>query len=112
MRHQPAELVKSGRPAKGIGIVADISITQKHKLSHKKAKAAAQKVADQLAEEYGVSADWDGNVLNFKRSGVSGTLELSAHEAQLDMTLGFMLKAFSSTIEEHVHKNMKKVFGG
>jgi putative polyhydroxyalkanoate system protein len=90
----------------------DISITQKHKLSHKKAKAAAQKVADQLAEEYDVSCEWDGDVLNFKRSGVSGTLEVSEHEAQLNMTLGFMLKVFASTIEEHVHKNMKKVFGG
>jgi len=90
--------------------MADISITQKHKLSHKKAKAAAQKVADQLAEEYGVSAEWDGDMLNFRRSGVSGTLELSPHEAQLEITLGFMLKAFAATIEEHIHKNMKKVF--
>jgi putative polyhydroxyalkanoate system protein len=92
--------------------MADISITQKHKLSHKKAKAAAQKVVDQLAEEYGVSAEWEGDILNFKRSGVTGTLEVLAHEAQIDITLGFMLKAFSATIEEHVHKNMKKVFGG
>ena len=90
--------------------MADISITQKHKLSHKKAKAAAQKVVDQLAEEYGVTAEWDGDVLNFTRSGVPGTLELSDHEAQVDIKLGFMLKAFSSTIEEHIHKNMKKIF--
>ncbi|HSY29450.1 MAG TPA: polyhydroxyalkanoic acid system family protein, partial [Burkholderiaceae bacterium] len=47
--------------------MADISITQKHKLSHKKAKAAAQKVVDQLAEEYGVNAEWEGDTLNFKR---------------------------------------------
>jgi putative polyhydroxyalkanoate system protein len=92
--------------------MADISITQKHKLSHKKAKAAAQKVVDQLAEEYGVTAQWEGDILNFKRSGVAGTLEVSAHEAQIDITLGFMLKVFSSTIEEHVHTNMEKVFGG
>ena len=91
--------------------MADISITQKHKLSHKKAKAAAQKVVDQLAEEYGVTAEWDGDVLNFQRSGVSGTLEVLPHEAQIDITLGFMLKAFSSTIEQHVHDHMQKVFG-
>jgi putative polyhydroxyalkanoate system protein len=92
--------------------MADISITQKHKLSHKKAKAAAQKVVDQLAEEYGVTAEWDGDTLNFQRSGVSGTLQLSVHEVQLEIKLGFMLKAFSATIEEHVHKNMQKVFKG
>ncbi len=92
--------------------MADINITQKHKLSHKKAKAAAQKVAAQLAEEYGIESEWEGDVLHFKRSGVSGTLELNEHAAQMEITLGFMLKAFAATIEEHVHKNMKKVFAG
>jgi putative polyhydroxyalkanoate system protein len=88
----------------------DISITQKHKLSHKKAKAAAQKVADQLVDEYGITYAWNGDVLNFKRSGVSGTFEMLEHEVRLNMTLGFMLKVFAATIEEHVRKNMKKVF--
>jgi putative polyhydroxyalkanoate system protein len=92
--------------------MADISISQKHKLSHKKAKAAAQKVVDQIAEEYGVTAEWDGDTLNFQRSGVTGSLELLDHEVQLDIKLGFMLMAFSSTIEAHVHENMKKVFKG
>ncbi len=90
--------------------MADISITHKHKLSHKKAKAAAQKVVDQLAEEYGIEAEWEGDVLHFKRSGVSGTLALSANTAQMDITLGFLFMAFSSTIEEKVQQNMKKVF--
>lgn len=90
--------------------MADISITQAHKLTHKKAKAAAQKVADQLAEEYDLEMEWEGDVLSFKRSGVHGTLEVRAKDAQLDMTLGFMLRVFSATIEEHVAKNMKKVF--
>ncbi len=92
--------------------MADISITQKHKLTPKKAKAAAQKVVDELAEQYGITAEWEGNVLSFQRSGVSGALELGDHVAQIDITLGFLLKAFSSSIEEQVQKNMKKVFGG
>ena len=92
--------------------MADISITHKHKLSHKKAKAAAQKVADQLAQEYDIESEWDGDVLHFKRSGVSGTLELTDHVAQMEIKLGFMLKAFAATIEEHIHKNIKKVFAG
>jgi putative polyhydroxyalkanoate system protein len=90
----------------------DISITQKHKLTQKKAKAAAQKVIDDLTAEYGVTAEWEGDVVSFQRSGVSGTLELLPHEAQIEITLGFMLKAFSSTIEQHVQDHMEKVFGG
>lgn len=90
----------------------DISISQTHKLSQKKARAAAQKVADQLAEEYDLATQWEGNVLSSKRSGVSGTLALHDKSAQLDITLGFLLKAFAPKISAQVEKNMKKVFGG
>ena len=90
--------------------MADISIIQDHKLTPKKAKAAAQKVADQMAEEFDMAVEWEGDTLTFKRSGVSGTLTLLGKQAQLDITLGFMLKAFSAKIEEQVSKNMTKVF--
>ena len=92
--------------------MADISITQAHKMSLKKARAAAQKVADQMAEEYDISSEWEGNVLSFRRSGVNGTLTVAAHQAQLDLSLGFMLKAFAASIEEKVAQNMRKVFSG
>lgn len=90
--------------------MATISIRQKHKLSPKKAKAAAQKVADQIAEEYDMELEWEGDVMTFRRSGVSGTLVLHESEAHLDITLGFLLSAFAPRIEEKVSENMKKVF--
>lgn len=90
--------------------MADISITQAHKLPHKKAKAAAQKVADQMAEEYDMSSEWDGDVLKFERNGVSGKLTVLEKEAHLEISLGFLFKAFASTIEEKVAVKMKKVF--
>ncbi len=91
--------------------MADISITQKHKLPHKNAKAAAQKVADKMAEEYDMQSEWEGDVLIFKRNGVSGTLAVFENEAQLDITLSFLFKAFTGRIEEEVGKNMCKMFG-
>jgi putative polyhydroxyalkanoate system protein len=90
--------------------MADISIIQTHKLTHKKAKAAAQKIADQMAEEYDIASEWEGEVLQFKRSGVSGSLTLSEKDATLEINLGFLLKAFASTIEEKVAAKMKRVF--
>ncbi|NEX61170.1 polyhydroxyalkanoic acid system family protein [Noviherbaspirillum galbum] len=90
--------------------MADISIKQKHKLSQKKAKDAAQQVADQMAEEYEMTSDWDGDVLYFRRSGVSGSLTLGEQVAHLEISLGFLLKAFAPTIEEKVTSKMKKVF--
>lgn len=90
--------------------MADISITQKHTLTHNKAKAAAQKVANKMAKEYDMASEWNGNVLIFKRSGVSGTLAVMDSEAQLDIMLGFLFKACSDKIEEEVSRTMRKVF--
>ena len=52
--------------------MADISIVQEHTLTHKKAREAAQKVADAMADEYGLECEWEGDVLHFERSGVQG----------------------------------------
>lgn len=90
--------------------MSDIVITQEHRLDQGAARAAAQKVADEMVEKYDMNVEWHGDVLAFKRSGVSGALTLSPHRAVLEVTLGFMLKSFSSAIEEKVTRNMQKVF--
>ena len=92
--------------------MADISIRQAHQLSMENAKDAARKMADQMAAEYDMAVSWKGNMLNFERSGLSGTLVLHEEEAHLEVTLGFLFKAFSARIEEKMAQNMGKIFGG
>jgi putative polyhydroxyalkanoate system protein len=91
--------------------MADISIVQEHSLPPKKARLAAQKVADKIAEEYNLECRWDGNVLYFERGGVKGSLTLEKKQALMTIELGFLFSAFSSRIESKVAENMKKVFG-
>ena len=90
--------------------MADITIRHAHELSAEKARAAAEKVADEMATEFDMAIQWEGDVLSFKRSGVSGTLTLLDREALLDIMLGFMLKPFAAKIEDKVSGNMAKVF--
>lgn len=90
--------------------MADISIVQEHHLTPKKAREAAQKVADKLAEEFDLEYEWEGDVLHFERSGVQGSLTLEKAQAEIFIKLGFLMSAFASTIEAKVAENMKKVF--
>lgn len=90
--------------------MADISITQQHNLSQAAARAAAQKVADKLAGEYGLSCRWEGDVLRFERSGVDGSLALENSQAALRIKLGFLMSAFAATIEHKVAESMRKTF--
>ena len=76
----------------------------------KKAKAAAQKVADEMAEHFDMSSEWNGNELHFSRSGVSGCLRVTKDEVVLDAKLGFLLSAFKPRIEEQVQKNFDRYF--
>ena len=92
--------------------MATINIVQEHHLGHKKAREAAEKVAEKLSEEFDLACEWDEDVLHFERSGVSGKLELHKHKAELHIKLGFMFSMFASTIEEKVAEKMKKVFAG
>ena len=91
--------------------MADIDIVQAHSLTHGKARAAAQKVADTLAREYALECAWDGDVLRFERSGVQGSLTLGKQQAQMHIELGFLFSAFSSKIESKVAQDMRQVFG-
>ena len=88
----------------------DISITQPHSLSQTDARAAAQKVADKLVREYGLTCKWEGDVLRFARSGVEGALTLGERQAALRIKLGFLMSAFAATIEQKVAESMRKVF--
>ncbi|MET3134062.1 putative polyhydroxyalkanoate system protein [Oxalobacteraceae bacterium GrIS 1.11] len=92
--------------------MADINIVQEHTLTHKKAREAAQKVAEKMAKEYDLECVWDGDVLHFERSGVSGSLTLEKTCAQMQLKLGFLLSAFSAKIESKIMENMREVFGG
>lgn len=83
----------------------DIRMIKYHTLPMAKARALVQKAADNLAAEYDLSSKWVGNTLHFRRSGVEGAMRVSESEIDLEVTLGFLLKAFKSKFVEHIEHN-------
>jgi len=90
--------------------MSNITLKRKHTIGLAKAKVAAQKVADDLAQEYGMTSRWAGNTLSFTRSGVDGQLKVTKDEVVLDAKLGFLLSTFRHRIEEHVNDNFDRYF--
>lgn len=90
--------------------MADINIVQEHQLAPEQARAAAQQVADKLAEQFELACRWDGDVLRFERSGVNGALTLRPNQAQLQIALGFPISMMASMVEAKVTEKMRKVF--
>jgi putative polyhydroxyalkanoate system protein len=91
--------------------MATLSITKAHKLSHAKAKAAAEKVAADLSERFQLEYAWNGDTIAFERSGLNGELHVGPKEVRLDARLGFLLSAFKPAIEQAVQSEFGKHFG-
>ena len=87
----------------------DIQLARKHTLSVAHAKKIAQKAADDLAEEYDLKSRWDGDTLNFERSGVSGQMRVTASQIAIDVTLGFLLKPFKAKFESHMSHRLDEL---
>jgi putative polyhydroxyalkanoate system protein len=84
--------------------MSDIIISRQHGKSHADARAAAEHLAAELKDEFDLKYSWDGEVMHFKRSGISGELTLDSENVVLCVRLGFPLSAFKSSIEREVHK--------
>jgi len=88
-----------------------LAIAKKHHLSHKDAKAAAQKVADDLKERFDLRYAWRGDAIEFERPGLTGEMHVGRSEVRLACELGLLLSLLKPTLEAHIHKEFDKRFG-
>lgn len=91
--------------------MSDIHIRRPHGLTLKKARAAAERIAGELEEEYGLDWGWDGNTLSFERTGISGHLSVTRHEVEIVIRLGFLLLGLRRRIDREVHAYCDAQFG-
>lgn len=92
--------------------MSEIHYVRKHSLSIAEAKKMAQKAADELAAEYDLTSDWEGDTLHFKRSGIDGFMAVSREQVELKVKLGFLLRPFKAKFEEHIERNLDRALAG
>jgi putative polyhydroxyalkanoate system protein len=93
--------------------MADIHIRRNHQLGLAGARKIAWQWAEQAESEFGMSCTYeeggDCDEVCFSRSGVDGTLTVSADHFELDAKLGFLLGAFKERIESEIVKNLDEL---
>jgi putative polyhydroxyalkanoate system protein len=90
--------------------MADIELHRVHTLGLKAARAAADKMVADLGRKFDLHGDWSGNILKFKRPGVTGSLAVSDKDLRLSVSLGFLLKAMKGSIESAVVHELDTLF--
>lgn len=90
--------------------MADLHIHREHSLGLAGARKVAREWAAHVEEEFDMQCTFDegkaGDTVHFTRSGVNGTLEVTATTFELDAKLGFLLGAFKGRIEAEIVKNL------
>jgi putative polyhydroxyalkanoate system protein len=90
--------------------VADINIHREHSLGLAKARKVAWQWAEDVEKKFGMACSVlegeTSDTVSFTRSGVNGELIVAADHFDLKAKLGFLLGAFSKTIEAEILKNL------
>jgi putative polyhydroxyalkanoate system protein len=90
--------------------MADLHILRAHTLGLSAARKIAYAWAEQVESEFDMACTYaEGKVedeVGFKRSGVTGTLHVTADRFELNAKLGFLLGAFKGRIEAEIVKNL------
>ncbi len=90
--------------------MADIHIHRAHTLGLAKARKVAWQWAEDAEQKFSMECTviegQTSDVVEFTRAGVKGQLVVAADHFALDAKLGFLLGAFSGTIEAEIVKNL------
>ncbi len=90
--------------------MADINIHREHRLGLAKARKVAWRWAEDVEKKFGMECSVlegeTSDTVSFTRSGVHGELVVAPDHFDLKAKLGFLLGAFSKTIEAEILKNL------
>lgn len=90
--------------------MSQIDIRHAHSLTKPKARKVVDEVAKKLAERFQMECGWDGDVLNFSRSGVDGHIELGPKDVHVNAKLGFLAGMFKDSIESEIRRVLDEKF--
>lgn len=88
-----------------------IDIQHAHSMPLAKARKAVEDVAKKLSTRFDMEYGWDGDTLNFSRSGVDGRIALSPKQLHVTAQLGFLLSALKGPIETEIKRVLSERFG-
>lgn len=90
--------------------MASIDILHDHSKTPKQARKAIEDVAKKLSERFDMDYGWDGDTLNFSRSGVDGHIALLPQQLHVTADLGFLLSAMKGPIESEIRRVLSEKF--
>ena len=93
--------------------MAQILIEREHQLGLPQARRTAAQWVQDAERKFDLRCDYqpgeEADEVSFSRSGLSGTLAVSASTFRMQAQLGFLLSAFKDRIEAEIQKNLDEL---
>jgi putative polyhydroxyalkanoate system protein len=84
--------------------MATIDIRRRHGMDLPRARAAVEGVANGLAERHGLAWQWNGDRLEFQRSGAEGSISVEPEELHVHIRLGFPASLLKASIQDEIER--------
>lgn len=83
-----------------------IHIKQQHTLGREEARANVEKVAEEIKKKLNVNYAWDGDSLQFERTGASGSVDVRDGFIEVNIKLNLALAPMKSKVEKAIRDNL------
>jgi len=88
--------------------MARIIVERNHSLGLAAAREKAEQLAAKLVHDYGVRCEWQGDVLEVRRSGADGRIEVEEDRVRVLLELGLLLSAMGASVQAQIERALDK----
>ncbi len=92
--------------------MADIDIRRTHHLDPETLRQRIDQLAERLQAKFDARCTWEGDRLQFERSGASGYIALTPEAVAVHLKLGLMLRPLKGTIEQTIEEYLDRELEG
>ena len=85
-----------------------IHLKHNHKLPQDETRVRLEAIAKDLKKEYQMDYSWNGDNLEFRRSGASGFVHLGDGFVELEIKLGMLLTPLKGRIEDTIRQDIEE----
>lgn len=88
--------------------MARIIVERNHSLGRDAARVKAEQLAAKLEHDFGVRCEWQGDVLEVRRSGADGRIEVEEDRVRVLLNLGLLMSAMGASVQAQIERALDK----
>ncbi len=88
--------------------MAGFRVSKAYTMSKEEVREAAEELARELRQRYGLNYRWQGDAATFRRPGLDGKLNIDNDTISLSVKLGMLAAAFERPLKQAVTEYLDK----